>query len=206
MDGAMPAKSRSPLASPANFVAGSSTTAITSWPTRGGPPSAAGNASFRANTQRCPATRSTNLNGPFPTGARLNTARRMSARGTSRSRCAGKTGSSHSTSGNPGGAAPKRSTAVESSGVNTVSSAAKSPARAYPVRGSRAARSVNATSREVVGFPSCHRSPFTSRNVSSRRSALKLQDVAAYGSGASALSYRARVVNSANRCTWRESG
>ena len=39
-----------------------------------------------------------------------------------------------------------------------------------------------------------------------RRSALKLHDRAAYGSGASALSYRASVVNSANRCTCRESG
>ena len=40
--GAIPAKSRSPLARPANFVVGSSTTAITSSRIRGGPPRAAG--------------------------------------------------------------------------------------------------------------------------------------------------------------------
>ena len=71
MLGAMPATSRSPLARPANLVVGSSTTLMTRPERLGGPPSSAGNSSFRRNTQRSPARRSTNRNGPFPTGCEV---------------------------------------------------------------------------------------------------------------------------------------
>ncbi len=132
--GAMPAKSRSPLASPANLVVGSSTTAMTSSRMRGGPPMAAGNASFRANVQRCPGTRLTNRNGPLPTGSVLNAARRIPARGVAASRCAGSTGSSARIAGTSRCGVANRITTDVSVGASTVSTDARSPARAKPVR------------------------------------------------------------------------
>ena len=46
---------------------------------------------------------------------------------------------------------------VESLEAVTVSTRARSAARQYPVAGSRAASIVKATSRAVVGWPSCQR-------------------------------------------------
>src|SRR6187401_2072993 len=80
--GAMPATASSPLTRPANFVVGSSTTAITSRGIVGGPPSADGKFGTRSRTQRRPAPRDRNRNGPLPTGFRLYGARRISDRGT----------------------------------------------------------------------------------------------------------------------------
>ena len=60
----------------------SSTTRSTSAATFGGPPSAAGKASLRANTHRSPAAARRSGTGRCRPASRLNAARRMSARGT----------------------------------------------------------------------------------------------------------------------------
>src|SRR5260221_2430675 len=126
--GELPATSSSPLASPANYVVASSTTATTNPASAGGPPSDAGNLSLRAKVQRAPRCRDTKRNGPLPRGASLNAAMRIEDRGTDASRCAGTIGSSASSGGSPGGA-------VRNGGARVGSSAATpgaGPAGAAP--------------------------------------------------------------------------
>ena len=83
---------------------------------------------------------------------------RIEARGTRARRCAGTIGSSQRSSGKRGCGVSKRSVTVESFSTVTLVSADRSEARGNPVAGSRAASSVKATSRAVVGTPSSQRS------------------------------------------------
>src|SRR5207302_221814 len=137
----------------------------------GGPPRAAGNVESATKTQRRLGSCATKRNGPFPTGCRFHAARRSSARGIESSTWAGRIARSVSTSGIPRCAWANRMTTVESLGSFTNATSAKSAVRGYPVAGSRAAESVHATSRAVVGVPSCQRTPGCSRNTRLFRSA-----------------------------------
>jgi hypothetical protein len=114
----MPATASSPLTRPANFVVGSSTTAITSRGIVAGPPSAEGK-SRRARAPIAPASRDESETVRCPR-VEVVRRRRMSARGTFASRCAGTIGSSARTGGKPGGGVEKRMRTVESSTLGLV--------------------------------------------------------------------------------------
>ena len=195
--GETPAISRSPLTSPANFVAASSTTATTICRAAGGPPSVEGNAALRAKRHRRPGVRSTNRNGPLPTGDVEYAACRHAVRGTVSSRCRGTRGSSASTFGTRACGVLKYSCTVESSTMCVESSVLRSAARGEPTAGSRAASNVKRTSAAVVGTASCHVRPSNSRMVSTHCVESHDHSRAKYGSGCKSESNFTRVTNSA---------
>ena len=191
----MPAKSSSPEVRAASFVVGSSTTTTMNRSTAGrGSPD--GKSSFRSKTQRRFGSCATKRKGPFPTGCSLNAACRSAAGGTVSSRCAGRTARSVSTSGNASAASVKRRTTVESSPASTAWTFASSLRRGYPATGSSAVLSVQTTSRDVVGAPSCQATSVLSWKVRVFRSGAHCQSRARYGRGTSDESYWASVRNS----------
>ena len=188
--GLTPAMSSAPLTRPATFVVASSMTAMTNVLVAATPPMRAGKRPTRSRIHRRPTSRLTTRYGPEPMGAKVNGCWRSALAATPCNAAAGSSGSSASTSGTSLWARLKCRRTRSTPTTATLSIAARSPRRAYPVAGFCARAIVNCASVLVTVDPSCQRSVVSIVNVSCRRSKLHCHDSAAHGSGTSALESR----------------